>query len=220
MPARPLAAALALGLLVVAAPAASATHTLGPLPRVSAVAPDLLSVGEVMTLKGENFIPGRMRNSVVFLRPGIRPVFVLAEQSTDKLMRVRVPAKLLPFLALREGQPVPTRFGISVLSQRLSPQITSFDSSPVISPPGQGSAVPGAVDCDRDGTADTPDPSTLGVPVVGLPLAGLPAPGVDVRGVPDVVGLPGIEDVSLPLEALPALSAPEPPDSEPVCPAP
>lgn len=200
------------------APIQATEMRLAPLPRIYRVSPGETGVGDLLTLAGRNFVPGRMRNAVVFARPGIRPVFALADEATEREVKVRIPAKLLPFLELRDGVATPTRFRVSVLSQRLSPSFTALSASPLIGPPGWGQPVPGTQDCNHDGVADTPKLDALGVPVVGLRLAGLPAPGVEVRGLPDVVGLADIEDLPLPLNELPPASAPIPPPAQPVCP--
>ncbi len=154
----------------VPAGAPSATQPAGTtLPSVADVSPLELRVGDVMTIGGAGFVSGRWHNQVVFARPGIRPVFALADVASSQVIRVRVPAKLLPFLARRDGQAIPTRFHVSVLAGRLGPRFTATHRSPVIGPPAADQPVPGGADCNGDGAVDTPAPQALGLAVVGLP---------------------------------------------------
>lgn len=207
--------------LLLALPAGAPAFTEGlAVPTVNTFKPERVGVGDVLDLEGANFVPGRWRNQVVFVRPGIRPVFVLADVANESIIRLRVPAKLLAYLNRENGQPVPTRFRISVLSRRLNPQFTTLLESPVIGPPGSGTPVVGAVDCNGDGVLDTPTPEVTGLAVVGLALPGVPAPGEPVpKDTPSVTGLPGIPDLGLPPVGLPDQSTPTP-DPKPVCPPP
>lgn len=213
-------------LLLAALAPASASAAPVPVvgaPEITDVSPPELQIGDVLTIRGQGFRPGRLSNQVVFARPGFRPVFAFADVAKADELAIRVPVKLLPALVRRDGQPVPTRFRVSVLSTRLSPVFTPTATSPLIGPPARGVALPGGMDCDGDGQVDVPMPQVLGVPVVGLYLPGLPAPGVEVPGVPDVPGLPGIEQLGVPDRSLPALSTPTPAPSsptEPACPPP
>lgn len=207
--------------LLLALPAGAGAYTEGlAVPTVSAIKPERVGVGDIMDLEGANFVPGRWRNQVIFSRPGIRPVFVLADVANERLIRLRVPAKLLAYLNRENGQPVPTRFRLSILSRRLNPRFTPLLESPVIGPPGSGTPVAGAVDCNGDGVLDAPTPDATGLPVVGLALPGVPAPGEPVpEDTASVTGLPGIPDLGLPPVGLPKQSTPTP-EPKPVCPPP
>lgn len=207
------------------------------LPVVLKVAPAEVQVGQELFLRGRNFLPGRMRNQVVFARPGIRPVFALADRATRTTIRVRVPAKLLADLRREGGRPVPTRFQVTVLTDRFQPRFTRTPVSPLISAPPATAGVPGALDCDGDGIAETARRGIFGLLVVGLRLVGydvrgfkLPdvagvrgvtddrvAPAVHgpaiprIRGLRHVLGLPGVPNLALPEEHLPQRSMPEQP---------
>lgn len=216
---RPIAMLLALTAFA-ALPASASAFTTGlPVPRIEAITPAQVDVGQLMDITGENFARGRWRNQIVFVRPGIRPVFVLADVANERLIRLRVPAKLLPFLEHRDGQPMPTRFRLTVMSDRLNPQFIPTDRSPLIAPPGTGAPVAAGIDCDSDGDIDTPLPDQRGVPLVGLQIPGVPLAGQEAPTVPDVAGLPGIPDVGLPPVGLPEASTPES-AAPPVCPPP
>src|SRR5690349_21620679 len=51
-----------------------------PLPTVERVKPMRLRIGERLTIVGTNFIPGRRKNTVVFLRYGAPAVFLKAQR--------------------------------------------------------------------------------------------------------------------------------------------
>jgi hypothetical protein len=57
-------------------------------PVITSVQPKDVAVGETLTIRGRNFIRGRGRNTVVFKRDGARAVFVKADLSTTRMMRL------------------------------------------------------------------------------------------------------------------------------------
>lgn len=137
-------------------------------PKVVAVSPLHLAVGETLTIRGKHFLRGRDRNWVVFLRARARAVFVRADSASTTKLKIVVPAKLLPFLARRGGSSVPTRFTLRVLSRRFARKATPKRLSPVIgpvppgksTPPQTGDCVNGvptgkSADSDRDGLSDS-----------------------------------------------------------------
>lgn len=213
---------IALALVAALPGSASAAATGTPMPMVEKITPaQQVNVGDVLEIRGLNFFEGPWRNQVVFVRAGIRPVFVLADEAQDTVIRVRVPAKLLAFIEHRDGQPVPTRFRMTVMSDRLNPEFVPSAKVPLIAPPGTAAPVPAGVDCDGNGAVDIALPQQLGVPVVGLALPGLPALGTEPTWIPDIAGMPGIPDLGLPAFGLPKAATPEPPGQpRPVCPPP
>ena len=221
MPVR-LPAILAVLALPAALPAGASALTTVPAPAVSGVYPQRVNVGDEMTVRGRDFVPGRRRDQVVFARPGIRPVFFPADVSGVHSLRIRLPAKLLPYLAQYNGAVVPTRFRITVLSTRMGKTFRSAARSPVIGPPGSGIPIPGGVDCNGDGVQETAVPQALGVPLRGLrlTLAPLSVPGLPepTRVYHDILPpiAPDGSDPSNPS----APPAPPPPPPPPACPAP
>lgn len=193
---------------------AAGTTSQPQVPVVTRVSPLELGVGEEITIVGANFTPGPLRNQLVFVRPGIRPVFVPVELAEEDEIRLHVPAKLLPFLRKENGKAVPTRFRITVLSRLFGPLLTPNVLSPLVKPPPAGVEVAGAKDCDGDSVADTPVPDVLGLAVVGLGLEGVPGPGDELPDIPDVIGAPGVPDVPLP-DDLPPASTPTLPETPP-----
>src|SRR5436305_12900145 len=107
----------ALGLLLVSAVGGQAASS----PTISRVTPLKLGVGDVLTIRGRNFVPGKNRNYVVFQRPRARAVFVAADRATRTKITMIVPAKLVPFLARNGGAAVYTRFHLPALGRRPSP---------------------------------------------------------------------------------------------------
>jgi hypothetical protein len=137
-------------------------------PKIVSVSPLKLGVGDVLTIRGKNFVPGKNRNYVIFQRPRARAVFVQADDATRTKITLVVPAKLVPFLARLGGTAVYTRFNLRVLARRLSPVSTRKSLSPQIGPVRAGKEAPvsGAdcingvptgksVDSDHDGLSDT-----------------------------------------------------------------
>ncbi len=121
------------------APAAKAKRPKAkPAPSVSSVRPMQLSVGELLEIRGRNFLRGRNKNTVVFQRDGAKAVFVKAEIGTRKLIRVRLPEKLAAFLVTRDGAPAATKFRIRILSARFGKRFTKDVGSPTIHPAGTG----------------------------------------------------------------------------------
>jgi hypothetical protein len=148
---------LACGLMLVPASASTAPAPKGT-PVVTGISPARVGIGDLLVIKGRNFVKGTNRNTVVFQRDRARAIFVRAERSTSTRITLRIPAKLRPFLANRNSQPQPTRFRIRVLARRFGASFTSTRLSPVITPSStrQPVVLPPSLtgpegDCDNDG---------------------------------------------------------------------
>ena len=138
-------------------------------PKIVSVRTLKLGVGDTLTIRGTNFVPGRNRNWVIFQRPRARAVFVAADSATRTQIKLVIPAKLVPFLARRGGAAVYTRFNLRVLGRRLSPLATRKSLSPLIGPLPAGKSAPvvsnancvngvptgKSSDSDGDGLSDT-----------------------------------------------------------------
>jgi len=127
-----------LGAVLVVPQAAAAAPATPPV--VTSVTPLRATVGAYLTIRGRNFVPGRMRNTVAFQRVRARAVFVPADFATSRYMRVRISPKLLPFLVIRADIPRYTRFRIRVLSRRFALYFTPMLRSPLIGPSRLASA--------------------------------------------------------------------------------
>lgn len=183
---RLLIAGLALCCLLASAPSAAAArmpalHAIAaadvtpdtPLPTIERVKPLRLRIGQSLTIVGRHFIPGRRRNTVVFLRDGAPAVFLKAQTATRTRLKVRLTSKLGRYLiGKNNGEKGATRFRLRVLAKRFGPRFTSRRLSPLVLPAqphddggsrGRGPIVPtctaesarAAPDADVDGDAMT-----------------------------------------------------------------
>jgi hypothetical protein len=125
-------------------------------PSITKVSPLKVSVGEALTLRGRNFIAGRKKNTVVFKRSGARALFVKADLSTKKMLRVTVPTATQKIFRTEGGNPVPTRFRLRVLSRKFGKRFTSLRRSPVVYGPGSHETADTG-DCDKDGVVNKTD---------------------------------------------------------------
>lgn len=121
-------------------------------PTVSSVSPSKAVVGDRLTIRGRNFRAGRGRNTVVFKRDGGRALFVKADLSTRKLIRVTVPARLETLLPLRDGARQYAQFRVRVIAGRLGRSFTPLSRSPRL-----GMPIAADGDCDRDGRTNRVD---------------------------------------------------------------
>jgi hypothetical protein len=131
-------------------------------PVITKVSPMSVGVGQTLTIRGRSFRRGRNKTTVVFKRDGARAVFVKADLSTTKLLRLKVPASLAKYFRKSKGQTVPTRFRLRILTTRLGKKFTSLKRSPFIGPAPQ--VADASADCDGDKVpngADTDDDNDL-----------------------------------------------------------
>lgn len=161
-----LLALAALALLVLPAGAGAASRAATPTklyPSIQKVSPKQAGIGDRLVITGKSFRKGRNRNTVVFKRDGKRAIFVRATGTSTKRISVLLPAKLLPMLAQKAGQPVSTRFRVRVLAARFGRRYTSAKASPMIGPLPLNVKV-ATDDCDGDGlknARDTDDDNDL-----------------------------------------------------------
>jgi hypothetical protein len=124
------AAALALS----AGSAAAATQ----YPTITKVTPMKVGVGDLLTIKGKGFRPGKNKNTVVFKRSGQRAVFVKAETATATILTLHVPLKLQAYMRVVNNQPTPSVFKIRIIAKRFGLRFTSSKLSPTVGPAGTG----------------------------------------------------------------------------------
>lgn len=153
----PCLGALVSALLVTCASASAATTT--PAPTVSSVSPMNLKVGEKLTVKGKNFIPGKGKTRVLFVRNGGGAAFARAESATKTKLVVTLPPQLEKVIAGKAA-----RVQLRVLGKKFG-KLSAASKSPIVSPaaagtpdPGTGTPDPGDIgpagpngDCDKDG---------------------------------------------------------------------
>jgi hypothetical protein len=115
---------------------ASTRRSPPPLPTISRVTPLKLAIGAKLTILGRNFVPGRRRDTVVFLRGGAPAVFLKADRATRTKIVVTLTSKLARILRLRnDGTKAPTRLYVNVLARRFGERFTSTRRSPIVLPP-------------------------------------------------------------------------------------
>jgi hypothetical protein len=129
---------LALVLCVAAVPASSALagKKAASPPSVTSLAPLTLRVGDTLTIRGANFVPGKKRDKVTFKRDGAPAVTVKATEATRTRLKVVVPAALAKYLTSVAGGAVrAARFRVRVLAGRAASKgYTALKSSPVVVP--------------------------------------------------------------------------------------
>jgi hypothetical protein len=128
---------LALVLCVLAVPVSSALGGKkgAALPSVSSLAPQTLRVGDTLTIRGRNFVPGKKRDKVTFKRDGSPAVSVKAAEATRTRLKVVVPAALAKYVTVAGGAARPSRFRVRIVAgSAASKGYTALKSSPVIVP--------------------------------------------------------------------------------------
>src|SRR4051812_16433458 len=136
--------ALISALLVLSASAFAATKS--PAPTVSSVRPMRLKVGEKLTVKGKNFIPGKGKTRVLFVRKGGGAAFARAQTATKTKLVVILPPQLEKVIG---GKTV--RGQLRVVGKKFG-KLSAANKSPFVSPSVTGSDDPGT----------TPDPDATG----------------------------------------------------------
>jgi hypothetical protein len=99
-------------------------------PVITSVSPMEATVGDELTIRGKHFRKGKGRNSVGFKRDGAPIVFARSGLSTERMLVVRIPAKLED--VLYGG--TPAKFSLRVLSARFGKDFTPDRLSPTIAP--------------------------------------------------------------------------------------
>jgi hypothetical protein len=149
-----------------ALPPAAAVAALPKAPVVTSIAPKKLGVGDQLTIRGRNFVPGKFKNVVVFQRTRSRAVFMRADSATATTIKIRIDVRLEPFLTQRGGQASFTRFQIRVLAKRFGLAFTPTRLSPLIGPATGPTAASGGSgpngDCDHDGIPNSQETDSDG----------------------------------------------------------
>lgn len=132
---------------------ASATLQTAALPTIKKVRPLKAEIGGTLTITGRNYLPGKGRTTVVFLRDGAPAVFLKASKATKSRLTVKLTSKLGKYLIGKNtGEKGPTQFRLRVLAARFGASFTTKKLSPTISAGDQdhgsnGSSGPGAPNC-------------------------------------------------------------------------
>lgn len=123
-------ALLAAALFALSGTAAAAKKKKSPAPAITKISPLNLRVGQKLTIYGKNFIKGKRKNKVFFLRANkAGAVWVRADNASTTKITVTVPAtirKLIP------ANGAATRFQIRVLAKSFG-SVSKSSRSPLIS---------------------------------------------------------------------------------------
>lgn len=145
----PLCASLATALVF------TTTAQAAKAPVVKSVSPMTVSVGEKLTIKGRNFVPGKGKTTVFFVRvKGKGVATAAATRATRRKVVVIVPASLNDALAGKKA-----RFRLRVLAKKFGAW-TKARKSPVVvssSTVDGGATSDAAADCDADGAPNATD---------------------------------------------------------------
>lgn len=148
--------ALACALLALTASASAKTNA----PVIKSVSPLNAKVGDTLTIKGSNFLPGKGKTRVFFMKSGRGSAFAKATSATKTTLKVVVPAQVNKILNGKSG-----RVQLRVLTTKFG-NLTITKKSPLVSPGsgkpsggGSNTCMPGdeAVatnDSDKDGLND------------------------------------------------------------------
>ena len=137
-------------------------------PSVTRITPMRAQVGEKLTITGKNFVSGKGKTKVYFLREGGGVTWVPSDSGSKTRLIVTVPEKIIPLLRGTAEARQPTRFQIRLLGRRFG-TATKLSKSPVFTAPNASPADPGNPgtpgsdtpvdgDCDLDGIKNGVDP--------------------------------------------------------------
>ena len=135
-------------------------------PAVKSIVPMNAQVGEKLTINGTNFLSGKGKTKVYFLREGGGVAWVPSDSGSKTRLIVTVPEKLIPLLRGTPENREPTRFQIRLLTKRFgaatklakSPKITAPNAAPDPGTPAPTDpGTPPDGDCDGDGAKNSFD---------------------------------------------------------------
>jgi hypothetical protein len=156
---RSLLALLAIPVFFLAAiPAVAKKAKASKAPVVTSIHPLKLKIGQKLTIHGKNFIKGRHKDTVVFMGPGKRVVWVKADRASTRTITVTLPNKLAVLLADKSGRQHSTRLLIRVIAKKSGRSFTKRAKSPVVIPLSStgvtAEACPGVSDPNGDSDGD------------------------------------------------------------------
>jgi IPT/TIG domain len=143
--------------------AAKSKHKKPPAPTISSISPRSLAIGESLTIRGHHFRRGRNKNTVAFKRKGAAVIFVKAAKGTTRMLKLTLPARLEKVLLVRNGETVPTKLSLRILSARFGKRFSAGKTAPMVFPPKpEGVKEPAPEtkpdgDCDGDGQINSVD---------------------------------------------------------------
>jgi hypothetical protein len=152
--------------LLAGAPTASAAS--GAKPSITRVLPMRVSVGNVLTIRGNNFKAKRTANTVIFRAPSGRSAFAKPRRASRRKLVLVVPGSVSRLLAGSLSKPRPTRLKLRVLAGKFS-AFTSRRLSPVVTGFGKGDGRSGGSLGGGTGTGGSVSGGSVHAPGVTLP---------------------------------------------------
>ena len=149
--------------LLAPAAAAKAKTAKSKVPTITSVSPKKVSVGEKLVLRGKNFLPGKGKSRVYFLRGRGKLAWARADSASKTRLVVTVPDSIVEHLTRSGDGFTYTRFQLRVLGKKFG-KPTALRRSPLItaaslpSPGGGGTSGPTNTpdgDCDQDGVVNS-----------------------------------------------------------------
>src|SRR5215467_1080577 len=122
--------------LLAAIPAAakSAKAKQAAAPVVKSIHPMKLKIGQRLTIRGTGFIKGKHKDTVVFMGPGKRVVWVKGDGKSTRTITLLLPTKLAVLLSNKAGALQATRLQVRVIAKRSGKAFTKRGGSPIVSP--------------------------------------------------------------------------------------
>ena len=129
---------LALSIVAAASAVLPATQAAAAQPRnasvIDLVAPMRVTVGKTLTVRGRNFSPTRVKNTLIFRAPNKRVAFAKPSRATRRKLVVEVPGSVERLLTNTDNKGVgnPTRFTLRVVVKRRYGRSSARRNSPVV----------------------------------------------------------------------------------------
>jgi IPT/TIG domain-containing protein/thrombospondin type 3 repeat protein len=156
--ARTLLALLAIPAFLAAAaiPAVAKKAHKSSAPVIKSISPMRIQIGHTLTIRGSGFIKGKHKNTVVFMGAGKRVVWVKADKSSTRTIKVKLPSKLAVLLGNKNGTLQATRLQIRVIARKSGRAFTKRGKSPIVSPGLAGTGT-GTTSCGADPSSSSHD---------------------------------------------------------------
>jgi IPT/TIG domain len=121
----------AVAVLATAPIASAAKKNSGPKPKITRVTPMRVTVGKILTIRGQHFRAKARSNTVIFRANNGRTAFAKPRRASKTKLVVRVPASVARLLTVKNSKQKPTRLKLRVLAGKFS-AYTTRRLSPVV----------------------------------------------------------------------------------------
>ena len=113
-----------MAVLATAPVASAAKKNSGPKPKITRVTPMRVTVGKVLTIRGQHFKAKARKNTVIFRANNGRTAFAKPRRASKTKLVVRVPASVARLLTVKNSKQKPTRLKLRVLAGKFSAYTT------------------------------------------------------------------------------------------------